>query len=631
MFCGKWITAREERDNLHLLFEKRFELNAFKNAKIRITADDYYKLYINGRFVCQGPAPGYGFSYNFNEANLAPYLKSGENTISVHCYYQGLNNRVWISGDGIFGILADLYIDGRLALCADSSWQYRIDNTFLGGKPFGYDTAFPENRDMRKGLSAPKRAVEVPCPHSFAKAPFPALEVYEICAEGQKRGGRILYDFRQEYVCMPVIKARSQADGARLILRCAEELNPDGSPRFNLRCGCEYEETCALKKGENLIEQFDYKALRYAELVADSGVEIEEFKILVRRFPFPEKSQELKTDNAQLSAVWRLCKNTVKFGAQEVFVDCPTREKGQYLGDVFIAGFAHFYLTKDSRLLKKALCDYASSLQLCGEFLSVAPCSYRQKIADYALLFAPAVLKYYRLTEDYELLKSLFPACEKINAHFAEYENENGLLQNVESGWNLVDWPENMRDGYQFNTENKKEIGTHSVINAYYAHSLKCEEEIARICGISVKERAEKTARAFNECFFDESCGLYVDCVGSEHSALHSNILPLAFGLCPEEREEKIADYLEKKGMECSVYMAYFYLWALCNSGRKEHALALISGNGKNSWVNMLNEGATTAFEAWGKERKWNTSLFHPWATAPILIINEHFPNLIDK
>ena len=37
----------------------------------------------------------------------------------------------------------------------------------------------------------------------------------------------------------------------------------------------------------------------------------------------------------------------------------------------------------------------------------------------------------------------------------------------------------------------------------------------------------------------------------------------------------------------------------------------------------MLSEGATATFEAWSKEQKWNTSLFHPWATAPILIMKE--------
>ena len=40
-----------------------------------------------------------------------------------------------------------------------------------------------------------------------------------------------------------------------------------------------------------------------------------------------------------------------------------------------------------------------------------------------------------------------------------------------------------------------------------------------------------------------------------------------------------------------------------------------------DGWCNMLAEGATTLYEAWGKEQKWNTSLCHPWAAAPILIL----------
>ena len=41
----------------------------------------------------------------------------------------------------------------------------------------------------------------------------------------------------------------------------------------------------------------------------------------------------------------------------------------------------------------------------------------------------------------------------------------------------------------------------------------------------------------------------------------------------------------------------------------------------KKAWLNMLEEGATTTYEAWGKEQKKNTSLFHPWSTCPIIIL----------
>ena len=69
------------------------------------------------------------------------------------------------------------------------------------------------------------------------------------------------------------------------------------------------------------------------------------------------------------------------------------------------------------------------------------------------------------------------------------------------------------------------------------------------------------------------------------------------------------------------VYMAYFALAALKVNGEYELAKEFISDPA--CWLNMLKEGATTTFEAWGKDQKWNTSLFHPWATAPLIILSK--------
>ena len=31
----------------------------------------------------------------------------------------------------------------------------------------------------------------------------------------------------------------------------------------------------------------------------------------------------------------------------------------------------------------------------------------------------------------------------------------------------------------------------------------------------------------------------------------------------------------------------------------------------EGAWLRILREGGTTTFEGWGKDTKWNTSLFH--------------------
>lgn len=77
-----------------------------EKAVIYISADDYYKLYINGKFVASGPAPSYYNSYNYNKIDVSDFLINGENTIAVHTYYQGLINRVWVSGDNCHGLIS---------------------------------------------------------------------------------------------------------------------------------------------------------------------------------------------------------------------------------------------------------------------------------------------------------------------------------------------------------------------------------------------------------------------------------------------------------------------------------------------------------------------------------------------
>ena len=69
--------------------------------------------------------------------------------------------------------------------------------------------------------------------------------------------------------------------------------------------------------------------------------------------------------------------------------------------------------------------------------------------------------------------------------------------------------------------------------------------------------------------------------------------------------------------------MSYFLLRGLCKLGRYEDAYKLITSQAENSWYNMVREGGTTCFEAWGKDQKVNASLCHPWASAPIVVLIE--------
>ena len=115
--------------------------------------------------------------------------------------------------------------------------------------------------------------------------------------------------------------------------------------------------------------------------------------------------------------------------------------------------------------------------------------------------------------------------------------------------------------------------------------------------------------------------GLFCDNEAKTHAAIHSNIFPLLFNIGTEDKAlvSRIVALLMEKRLSCmGVYVSYFALNALKRHGFDDLCDELVTDPG--CWKRMLREGATTTFEAWGKDEKSNCSLFHPWATAPIII-----------
>jgi hypothetical protein len=111
--------------------------------------------------------------------------------------------------------------------------------------------------------------------------------------------------------------------------------------------------------------------------------------------------------------------------------------------------------------------------------------------------------------------------------------------------------------------------------------------------------------------FYDGEKGSFKDGIWSEHISLIGNLFPYAFGLCPDERsKENILQMLtEREISSVSFFGAFLYLEGLVREGKEELIKEVMLCEG--AWLRMLSEGATTTFEGWGKDTKWNTSLFH--------------------
>ena len=616
--------------NRHTLFRKKVVLGKASKAILKITADDYFKLYINGVYVTQGPPPSYPNHYYFMEIDVTSFLKEGVNTFAVHTYYQGLINRVWVSGDLRSMFWCELYLDGKVALVSDESWLTATHTGYSSCGIIGYETAFAERYDSSaKEVGFEKElfddsqwkpaSIYKQTDYILQKSPIQPLSVYLKKPIYTERKGEVLFvDFGQEMVGYLRAKAKGK-QGDKILLHFGEELNPDGSIRFDMRCNCRYEEEWILSGKEDVLDQFDYKAFRYCEIMIPEGASVRDVEMQVRHYPY-EKKAVYETDNEQLRKVLQLCENTIKYGTQEVFVDCPTREKGQYLGDVCVSGRAQCVLTGDTTLIKKAIIDFCGSAFICKGVMAVSTSSFMQEIADYSLLLPALILWVYKRDNDKDFLRLTFPYITGVYEYFMQYSQEDGLIEGVKEKWNLVDWPDNLRDGYNFPLTKPISPGKHNVLNAFWIGFLKAYQDICEILGEAVNIAIDNVEKSFINAFYNKETGLYCDSTQKTHSAVHSNVLPLLFDIgMSETKERKIVEYIcQKKLTSMGVYMAYFTLAALMKHGEREKAELLATDKG--AWLNMLEEGATTTFEAWGKNQKWNTSLFHPWATAPLIV-----------
>ncbi len=617
--------AADTNENSHVLFRKEFELcKKPSKAVLYITADDYYKAYINGRFVCQGPAPAYSDKYGYNVVDVTDFICDGQNLIAVHTYYQGLINRVWVSGDNRHGLLFDLECDGRVEICSDTSVKTHRHTAYTPNGYVGYKTQIMENYDSRASEVGFEKCdfddsawensrIKQNLDYTFVQQTTKMLELEEIKPVNvEKRGNVLFVDFGKNYVGYLNANAKGE-EGQVVNIRSGQELNEDGSVRNNMRCNCNYSENWTLSGKNDALNQFDFKPLRYVEFESNTDVEIFDISFTSRHYPF-ELSAKLREEYANdkdLQKIWELCVNSQKYGIQEVIQDCMDREKGFYVGDGCYTALTHFLLSGDDSICRKLIDDGFHSSFVTEGLLTCLDCSFCQEIAEYPLMLISLVYWHYALTGDVEYLKQNYFKLIKILDSYRESYEKDGILTDLDK-WCVVEWPANFRDGYAVDiTEGKVCSEAHVSINAYYIHALNTANKISEIVGEPKYRDVKPVLSAFDGMFYDKAQHKYVDGQFHDHVSYIGNIFPFAFGLC-EDKEfyTGMLCQIEEKGVHsASLFTTFLILCGLVRLGKYDMIKAQLKDS--EAWLRMIREGATTTFEGWGKDSKWNTSLFH--------------------
>ena len=617
------------KENLHVLFRTRFDYEGGR-VIIRLTADDYFKLYINGRFVTQGPAPAFDFRYYYVDVDITDYLHTGENTAAFHTYYQGLVNRVWCSGDDRHMLIFDILADGRVIASSDENVKCAFHTGYRSLGTLGYDTQFAECIDC----NAPEVGFEKPdyddrawchaapskATYTFEKQPTEQLVFEHIRPVEERRTADGLFvDFGREYVGYPHFFATGQPHD-EVGLFCGQELNDDGSVRYRLRANCVYEEKMILSGARDECRQYDYMTFRYLFLKLPKDAVVEDVELIARHYPMHVIRACKYTDPA-LTKIWDLCVNSLTYGVQEVIQDCMDREKGQYLADGSYSSTAHAILSGRTDMMEKMITNALDTARITPTLVTCSPCCYMQEIAEYVLMLPALLLAQVKLSGRTDFARENFGRVARVLDAYRDAYERDYLLYDLDK-WCVVDWPQEARDGYDFDlTEGRVACGTHNVINAYYICAAKALNKLAKTLGLPAYRDEKPLVERYLSVFYDADAHLFRDAPESTHHALPSNAMALAVGLCPDERaRENIIAMIRTKPPECSAFfMTFASLVGLRREGREDEIIRLLCSDGR--WLNMLKEGATTTFEAWGKDRKWNTSLFHLCYTFAVIFL----------
>jgi alpha-L-rhamnosidase len=127
-----WKKGESSGKNLSLIARKRFVLDSSpEKAKIFITADNIYELYINGTLVNRGPVRSHPRYQSYDVLELSSLLKTGENVMVIRALHHGSYGTFNLPPRP--GLLVQLEIQNgqkRETIISDSSFKIKRYDAF---------------------------------------------------------------------------------------------------------------------------------------------------------------------------------------------------------------------------------------------------------------------------------------------------------------------------------------------------------------------------------------------------------------------------------------------------------------------------------------------------------------------
>ena len=592
--------------NSFVAFRKKFDSGGITNNLLRIAVDGKYYLWLNGEQIVfegglnRGPTPT---SHYFDEIGLAPHLKEGENTLAVLVWYWGNGGR-----NNVFTERAGLWVDG--ALVSDESFKCMALCAYSeGGPPYpaylygGYNIAYNANSDIggwqaadfNDGGWGKARRVSLSMEEwgELVKRPIPLLKNYGLKEFARREvsinGGKKIITAYLPYAAWvsPYFEViASQNDFFDIRTDRYEIHGGNGDERSVYKAQrCEY----IAKEGA---QNFECIGAYFGEQVIFSMPEnVEVISLKYRETGYDcEFSGVFSCDDEELNTLYEKSRRTLFVCMRDNFMDCPDRERGQWIGDVSVQSPQIFYALSRSSdaLLKKCINDFMNWRDddilrgnVPGMHAGELPSQSLNAISSIGM-----IREYYVHTGDRDILDFVIEPVEKYLLLWNM--GGDGLVEKRSGGWAWYDHGANI-DGAILE-------------NCWYTLALEFALSIRE--NVILRSRLDSIKKNFNAKFWKPD-----GYRSAEYLDDRANAMAVLAGFAEESEYRTIINVLGTV-KNSTPYMENYVLEAMFKMGYKEEAMTRM----KERYLPLIKNENSTIWEDFNLLGTRN----HAWSGGPL-------------
>lgn len=568
-----WADGRSEEMNCELSF--RTVIPKGEETKLFLAASSIYRLWVNGEFICAGPARAAHGWYRVDEICLSPFLTEDRNYVVTEVLgynvnsYDTLDQPSFLTEEIWQGNEVISYTGGESITIHDfknrvqkvqrysfqrafiDAYQYEDENKYMyhmnesaqslckieiqTDKRYiyrdvempGFETLEPVSV-IKKGTAYYEKEKTEIIPEEYFFKIKQDLKGYarekteiHVSEEAQKiqlqeteysvnaiairqlplSDEYAIYEL--PYNATGFFDIRLEVREKSRIFVMFDEILSNGSVDF-LRmnsCNCF---VYRMNAGKYRLMNFAPYTMKYLQIVVLGECIVEQVQFKEYKNSSVLKRIHLPQDT-ELALIYDAALESFRANALDLFMDCPSRERGGWLCDSYFISSVEYVLTGKNVIEKAFLENFILNKEFRHIPEGMIPMCYPADhnngnfIPQWAMWYVLEIEKYVYGNQDFELAERSKNLIYSLLKYFESFENENGMLENLQ-GWNFIEWSRandpDLVNGVNFPT------------NMLYMRMLKCVSALYKDLILERKaDRLRKNIRkrSFNGMFYTDN------------------------------------------------------------------------------------------------------------------------------